>query len=401
MSPIVKLSPVDTLRELVALPSVNPMGQPPVEEICFEHRVSDYLERLFRGWGLPYERQTVEPLRDNIVARLDGHPPASAGGPLLLLEAHQDTVPTTGMTIDPFDPVVRDGRVYGRGACDIKGGLAAMLAALSRLVDEPRAGRPTIVLAATVNEEHGFSGAAALTQLWSRPGGIFPRVPDGAVIAEPTELNVVVAHKGVVRWRCHAHGRAMHSSQPQLGDNAIFRMARVLAALETYGREVAPTLPEHALCGRPSLSVGTIHGGLSVNTVPDRCTIEIDRRFNPAETADGAYRHVIDHVARSLGGCQQIEHEGPFLVARGLPDDANGPLAERLASAARGVCPTSRRIGVPFGTNAAEFAAAGVPSVVFGPGSVAQAHTADEWLAIDQLEAAAEVLYRFAAGGRI
>src|SRR5262249_33706533 len=151
-----------------------------------------------------------------------------AGGRLMLLEAHQDTVPVGGMTIEPFTPTVRDGRLYGRGACDIKGGMAAMLAACARLAKERPAAMPTVVMACTVNEEHGFTGATALVRQWAESGGFIPRRPDAAVIAEPTQLQVVVAHKGVVRWRCHTRGRAAHSSQPQMGDNAIFRMARVL-----------------------------------------------------------------------------------------------------------------------------------------------------------------------------
>jgi len=149
---------------------------------------------------------------------------------------------------------------------------------------------PTILMACTVNEEHGYSGATALTKLWSQPGSIIPRQPDVAVVAEPTQLQVVVAHKGVVRWRCHTHGRAVHSSQPQLGVNAIYKMSRVLAALERYQSEFTPRLRRHALCGQPTLSVGTITGGLSVNTVPDHCTIEIDRRLIPDEKPDDARR---------------------------------------------------------------------------------------------------------------
>jgi acetylornithine deacetylase len=394
-----KLDLTKTLSELVALPSVNPMGKAVSGPEYFEYRVTDYLETLFKSLRLPYERQTIEPLRENIVARLDGSVPASEGGQLVLFEAHQDTVPVTGMTIEPWTPTVRGGRLYGRGACDIKGGLTAMLGAVARLAAERPRGMPTVIMASTVNEEHGYTGATALTKLWSKPGSIFPRQPDASVVAEPTQLQVVVAHKGVVRWRCHARGRAAHSSQPHLGVNAIYKMGRVLAALERYERDVAANLAGHRLCGRPTLSVGTIAGGLSVNTVPDDCVIEIDRRLIPGEQPLDAYRQVLEFLAAEIGADPAIEHEQPFLIGLGLADDANGPLAERMAAAARGAAIDSSVVGVPYGTNAAAIAAVGVPSIVFGPGSIDQAHTADEWLALDQLEQASEALYRFARAG--
>lgn len=337
-----------TLSELVSLPSVNPMGRLAEGPEYFEHRVTDYLEALFRRLGIPYQRQLVEPGRENIVARLDGRRSCTEGGPLILFEAHQDTVPTTGMTIDPFNPVVRDGRLYGRGACDIKGGLTAMLGAVARLAEERPGEMPTLVMACTVNEEHGYTGATALTKLWSQPGSIIPRKPDAAIVAEPTSLQVVVAHKGVVRWRCHARGQAAHSSQPQLGVNAIFEMNRVLSALERYQKEIAPRLSEHPLCGRPTLSVGTIAGGLSVNTVPDRCTIEIDRRLIPGEKADEALRQVIDFVTAEIGPGRPIEHDKPFLLGIGLDDVGNRPVAERMQQAARATQIDCQIVGVPY-----------------------------------------------------
>jgi acetylornithine deacetylase len=388
-----------TLSELVALPSVNPMGKPVSGPQYFEYRVTDYLEAFFRSLEIPFQRQLVEPKRENIVARLDGAVAPSEGGPLVMFEAHQDTVPVDGMTIEPWTPTIKDGRLYGRGSCDIKGGMTAMLGALARLAKERPAGMPTIVMACTVNEEHGYTGATALTKLWTQPGSIVPRRPDAAVIAEPTQLQVVVAHKGVVRWRCHARGRAGHSSQPHLGVNAIYRMAPILAALERYQHDVAATLGEHALCGRPTLSVGTIAGGLSVNTVPDRCTIEIDRRLLPREQPQTAYLHVIEYLSRELPEGVIVEHDPPFLIGLGLPDEANATVADAMDTAVRATGLPGGKIGVPFGTDAAPIAAAGVPSIVFGPGSIDQAHTADEWLPLDQLAAASEALYRFAARG--
>lgn len=390
------LDPVQILRDLVRIPSVNPMGRAVDGPEYYEHRVTDYLQTLFTRLNLPWRRQTVEPRRDNIVARLDGAKPPSEGGAVLMLEAHQDTVPIDGMTIDPFAAELRDGRIYGRGACDIKGGMAATLAAVARLAEERPAGMPTILVACTVNEEQGYTGAKAVTQLWTERGGIFPRPPDAAIVAEPTSLDVVVAHKGCVRWECRVRGRAAHSSRPELGDNAIYKMGRVLAVLERYQREVAPTLGEHPRCGRPSLSVGTIAGGLSVNTVPDECAIKIDRRLLPEEDPQAAMRHVVDYLAHDTTIDFPLEHDDPFLPAGGLPDSDNAHLGERLRATAIEIAPGRSLVGVPYGTDASTFQAAGVPSVVFGPGSIDQAHTADEWIEVAQLEAAAEILYRFA-----
>jgi acetylornithine deacetylase len=395
---------VSTLSDLVALPSVNPMGYDAVRPDFFEYRVTDYLQQLLNRFQIATCRQPIAPLRENLLARLDGDVPPEDGGELLLLDAHQDTVGVEGMTIEPWTPTIRDGRLYGRGSCDVKGGLTAMLGALVRLAEEraklPAGGvgpRPTIVLACTVNEEHGFSGAKGLIRLWSEAsGGFLPRAPDGAIIAEPTQLKIVVAHKGMVRWRCHTHGRAAHSSNPAAGDNAIYRMARVVDLVERYGREMLPRQGEHPLCGRPTLSVGTITGGSGVNTVPDRCTIEIDHRLLPGDDPQIAWRRAVDYVSAALGdeaAAAHVEHEPPLMHSGGLSDVANCPLADRLASAIREVTGAADRIGVPFGTNAAILSAAGVPTVVFGPGSIEQAHTADEWIALDQLPQASEILY--------
>jgi acetylornithine deacetylase/succinyl-diaminopimelate desuccinylase-like protein len=405
------LDVVNILSDLVRIPSVNPMGRPVSGDIYYEHRMTAHLEALFRGLGLPTERHTVAPLRDNIVTRVDGDVPPERGGPIVMLEAHQDTVPIDGMTIDPFMPTVKDGRLYGRGSCDIKGGMGAMIAALARLAKEKPAGRPTVVLACTINEEHGFTGATHWAATYSGsppdsghgpeiapPAGrsrLLPRVPDAAIVAEPTLLNVVVAHKGAVRWKCSTKGVATHSSQPHLGENAIYRMAPVLQALDRYGRDVAPKLASHPLCGQPTLSVGLISGGLSVNTIPDRCTIEIDRRVVPGESAQGALDHCLDFLKREVPAEAKVVHERPFMMTSGLRDEGNGRLAERLGDAVRRHGGPGKRIGVPFGTDAPHFAATGCPTVVFGPGSVDQAHTADEWLDLDQLKAAVEILYDF------
>lgn len=389
---------VQTLCDLIAIPSVNPMGRPLDGPEYYEERMTDYLQGLFERLGLPWQRQKVLPRRENIIARLDGTLSPEAGGELIMLEAHQDTVPVDGMTIEPWKPQVREGRVYGRGACDIKGGMTAMLGALARLAEERPTPRPTVIMACTVNEEYGYSGASELPKLWSDGAQtIVPRRPDAAIVAEPTELNVVVAHKGAVRWKCRTHGVAAHSSQPERGKNAIYRMVPVLAALERYAGELKQFVAAHPLCGHATLSVGLIQGGLSVNTVPDVCTIEIDRRVLPGEDAESAYQHALSWLRDQPGGAAEAEHERPYLLGTSLADRDNGAVAERLVAVSRRLFDRGDKIGVPFGTNASRISAAGVPTVVFGPGSIDQAHTADEWLSIAELEKASAVLYEFLA----
>jgi len=378
------------LHDLVSLPSINPMGSPVTGPPYGESQVTDYLASYFSRLDLPHVRIDVEPSRENILARLDGDP-----NRLLVFEVHQDTVPVEGMTIDPFGGETRDGKLYGRGACDVKGSMAAMLSALARLRREPAGDRPTLVLACTVNEEYGFSGAEGLASLWTgERHEFFHRTPDAVVVAEPTELDVVVAHKGIVRWRCGTHGVAAHTSRPELGDNAIYKMARAVTAIERYTGEVLPELGEHRLCGRPTLVVSTISGGVSINMVPARATIEIDRRLIPGEEPETAREHVIDYLAEQVG---EIEHEVPYRAIVGLSDENNGPLAEGFLASAQEVAPRSKIAGVPYGTDAAVLATTGVPCIVFGPGSIDQAHTADEWISLEQLGQAAEIYYRFAS----
>ena len=388
---------VQVVSELVSIPSVNPMGRTIQGPEYLERGVTDYLELAVQHLKLPYVRQPIAPGRDNLVMVLRGEKDPQQGGKLLMWEAHQDTVPVEGMIIPPWKPEVRDGRLYGRGSCDIKGGLGVMLATLARLSREPVAGRPTIVLACTVNEEYGFTGAKGLVQLWNRGDSpVLPRKPDAIVVAEPTSLDIVVAHRGVVRWRIKTGGRAAHSSLPELGDNAIYRMAPVLLALKRYQHDVVPTLGKHALCGSPTISVGTIHGGISVNTVPDECLIEIDRRILPGDDPRAAYEHVVRWVENNAYDPGVVLHEAPMMESRGLADENNGQLAETLGRSVRAV--TSRggkSIGVSYGTDAAAYGHL-VPTVVFGPGSIDQAHTIDEWVPIDELHLAGDILYDLA-----
>jgi acetylornithine deacetylase/succinyl-diaminopimelate desuccinylase family protein len=375
------------LRDLVAIPSVNPMGRPLTGPEIYEHGVTAYLEAFFGSLGVPFERQAVAPLRDNIVAYCD----LPGSGPTLIFEAHQDTVPTDQMTIPPFGASIEDGRLYGRGACDIKGGMAAMLEAFARTVREkPSCGARRVVMACTVDEEFTFLGVQRLVKTDYRPegkGAVF------AVVAEPTQLQIVNAHKGAVRWVLTTTGKACHSSRPELGVNAIYHMARLLPAIERYAQEVRASRTDSRL-GTPTLSVGMIAGGTSVNTVPDRCTVEIDRRLLPGENAEEAHRHFLAYLRDRLEPGIAFDAPPPFLAAPALSPDGSAELVARLGGAINGVQGTHQVQAVPYGTDAAPLAEAGVPSVVFGPGDIARAHTRDEWVPLDEVDRACEILCR-------
>jgi acetylornithine deacetylase/succinyl-diaminopimelate desuccinylase-like protein len=397
----VPLDPVEILSRLVTTPSVNPMNRDVSGPIYGESQLTEFLISLCREQGWRSSRHAVHSGRDNLLIKFAGNPPPDKGGELLLWDVHQDTVPVEGMTIEPFGGEVRDGRVYGRGACDVKGSMAAMLAGLSRRTEA--SARPAIVLVCTVNEECGYTGAKALSRLWCDEGALaefFPRPPDAAIVAEPTELNVVIAHQGQVRWRCHTIGRAAHTSRPDAGVNAIYGMARIVQAIEHYHIEVSSSGPEHPLCGRPSVCVSTIHGGVGINTVPERATIEIDRRLAPGESPEAAYEDLVRYVSEraDIGQCRVV-HDEPFMQSNGLVDQNNRALAESLSRIVQKYDRASELVGVRFGTDAAAIAATGVPTVVFGPGSIDQAHTADEFIAVDQLRIATEIFHRISVEG--
>jgi acetylornithine deacetylase len=379
------------LRDLVALPSVNPMGRPLDEAILYEHRVTAYVEDFFRGLGVRYERQSIAPQRDNIVAY---HEPAGASWSVVL-EVHQDTVPIDGMTIDPFGATIESGKLHGRGACDIKGGMAAMLAAFARLVRERPASSARVVMACTVDEEFTFLGVQRLAKddlSGGRPGPVW------GVVAEPTQLQIVNTHKGAVRYSVEARGRSCHSSRPELGVNAIYRMADLLPLLERYAKELQASRHDPRL-GPPTVSVGRIEGGTSVNTVPDWCRIDIDRRLLPGEDARAAAEHLFNYLRRQAPPGVEFACIDPWLSSPALGTDGSEELVSRLGAAIDSVIGKHEVLGVPYGTDASKLAAAGVPSVVFGPGDIALAHTCDEWVPLSEVEQASEILYRFAVSG--
>lgn len=393
-SPFPVTDPLAILQELIAIPSVNPMGGEASAETDFEHRMTEWLVRFFQWLEVPYEIKEVLPGRCNVLAGLRS-PGATE---TILLDAHQDTVPVNGMIVEPFQSAIRDGRIYGRGACDVKGGMAAMLAAFARLSLNRRTGAPNVLMSCSCDEEFTAKGAISLAAGWqAHPGeSLFSSKPDLCVVAEPTDLDVVVAHLGVVRWKLRTVGRACHSSRPHEGRNAIYQMAELLTLVRQFANELPELVGRHPLCNVPTLSVGRIDGGVSVNIVPAECEIEIDRRLIPGEDSEAVIQQLEDYLRERTD--VPFEMSLPWVNASALSDETNGPLSNRLLAEIAEVAGPHQRVGAWYGTNAASFSAVGVPCVVFGPGSIAQAHTSDEWLEVEQLNQAAEIYYRFCQG---
>lgn len=366
----------ELLKHLVCINSVNafyPGG--PGEGECAA-AVADFWRQL----GIEYRVDEVLPGRPNVLARLPGR----NANKKLLLEAHLDTVSVEGMTIPPFEPEIRNGRMYGRGACDTKAGLAGMMMALRRAKQEGFAPPCDVYMAAVMDEEHSCLGIRHLCQHFAA---------DGAVVAEPTELGLVVASKGVLRWRIVARGRAAHSSRIELGINAIHRMARLVVALEEHHRNIQTH--QHPLLGHATANVGLISGGVQVNFVPDRCTIDIDRRVLPGESHDAIleeYRTILRAIeAADPQAC--FELEPPKIQEPCLDTNPNQPVVQCAQHVLRGLGLDTSLRGVAYGSDAGRLQEAGIASILYGPGSIDQAHTADEYIELDQVATAHEFYY--------
>ncbi len=361
------------LADMVAIRSMNPMGLHDLGAGFGERDMADYVEAFCRKYRIPCERHLVLPGRENVIARLDG-----ADSNALVLEAHMDTVLGENMEIEPFSPDVKDGRLYGRGSCDTKASLAAMLMAMKTAAERRGLSR-SVCLAATADEEFGFTGVQRFIDL-GVPAAM-------AVVGEPTQLDIVVAHKGVLRWEIETQGVAAHSSTPERGKNAIYAMAPVLEAMKQYAANVASDAA-HPLAGGKTASVGIIQGGQTVNTVPDRCTIQIDRRTLPDEDPQDAFAQAVAFLRDRVPNDTNWRAHEPFLTCPGLDVAVDAEVVKRLQAACRGAGQEPALRGVAYGTDASTLFKAGIPAVVFGPGDIRQAHSAVEYVELRQVEAA-------------
>lgn len=363
------------LEKFVSIHSVNPALDGGPGEAEMASALFEYLE----AEGMAPRRQAVAAGgRDNILAGLEG----AADRPLLMWEAHMDTVTPSGKAWPKA--VVEGARVHGRGACDTKGSLVAMVEALHMVRDLDPRQRTPLLFAGAIDEEVSGGGATVLTEAGL---GI-----DMAIVGEPTGLELATAHKGVLRFEIETVGSPSHSSKPHLGVNAIHHMSRVLDALE---ERYIPTLREisHPLVGNPTICTSLIRGGTALNIVPARCVISMDRRVNPGENAAEILAD-IDELLASLAD-QGIEaRRGHTPLDMGpLDTPVDHPLVKEMQTARRSILGSpGRPIGVPYGTDASWYAPAGIPCVVFGPGSIDQAHSDEEWVEIEDTAVAAEII---------
>jgi acetylornithine deacetylase len=371
------------LAELIRINSVNAF----YELGPGEAELSRYVETFFRQAGFAVERQIVIPAtdqvesRDNLIVRMPGIDHTRR----LLLEAHMDTVSALGMSIDPFEPRVDHGCMFGRGSVDTKAGLAAMMSVLVDLKQREVTPRCDLIFAAVVDEEYSFRGVTKLAESLDAEGAI-----EGAIVAEPTELKIVVASKGVLRWQIKAHGKSAHSSKSHLGINAIVHMAELIQAIEVHHRRLSDR--SHLLLGSPTANIGIIRGGLQVNFVPNECIIEIDRRMLPDESPDqvlGEYQSLIADL-QSKNPSAHFEIVPPYLIdpAMQTSTDASIVIAAQRAADEQGL--DTQTHGVPFGSDASKLARKGIPTIIFGPGSIDQAHTDREYVELAQVDQAFE-----------
>lgn len=369
---------IATLADLVRIKSINPAYEGGVSEVA----MANYIGEFFQQRGLETREQEVFPGRPNLIAKLPGKDSSRR----IVLEAHTDTVSVVGMTIPPFEPVISEGKLYGRGACDTKAGLAGMMHAVASLKAEGFTPPCEVWLAAAVDEEYSYRGVVKLCE------GL---AGHAAIVAEPTEMRLVVASKGVLRWRIRVQGRAAHSSKPHLGVNAITHMARLVLALEEDHQRLATQT--HPLLGPATCNVGVIHGGVQVNFVPDTCVIEIDRRLLPGQKVEAVlahYQRLLDELtARHPGFVATME--SPMLTDEALDTPLNAPPALLAGEILKELGLNGEPCGVPFGSDASKLSRQGLPSLVFGPGSIDRAHAAVEYVEIDQVIQAFEFYRAF------
>ena len=368
---------IDLLRELVAIDSVNPSLVPGA---AGEAQIAAAIAAHLRRIGLDVQVEEVAPGRPNVIGVLDGRAP----GRSLMFCGHVDTVGVEGMEA-PFTPEMRSGRLYGRGSQDMKGGVAAMIDA-ARMVAERGLARGRLIVAAVVDEEYASIGADALVRNWTA---------DGAVVTEPTDLQVAIGHKGFAWIEIETRGRAAHGSRPRDGRDAILRMGRVLNRLERLDRELQ-SQPPHSIMGPGSLHASVVQGGRELSSYPESCRLEMERRTIGAESGATALEEVTAILADLAREDPEFEATARLMFSRPPYELApEHPLPQLLVDAVESLGTRTATVGMSFWTDAAVLGAAGIPSVLFGPGG-AGLHSRQEYVTTQDVVTCRDALSRLA-----
>jgi acetylornithine deacetylase len=375
MDPAIRL-----LRDLVAINSVNPALVPGAPG---EQEVADLIAAEMRRAGLDVTVEMVTPGRPNVIGVLEGR----AAGRSLMFCGHTDTVGVAGMT-HPFTPIEREGRLYGRGAQDMKGGVAAMIDAARSIAKDRGLAAGRLIVAAVVDEEHASLGAEALANGWSA---------DAAVVPEPTDLAIAVGHKGFAWVEVDVQGLAAHGSRPNEGEDAILRMGRVLTHLEALDRALQAR-PPHPMLGTGSLHASMIEGGRELSSYPDHARLQLERRTLPGEAESAA----IDEVQSILDGLRMADpmFRGSARAMFSRPAyelSVDHELPRALAAAVERAGAVPHLTGASFWADAAVLGQAGIPSVLFGPGG-AGLHSAEEYVIVSDVIACRNALIELARG---
>ena len=380
-APVAKGDAVALTRALIAIDSRNPgisSGGPG------EGAAAVFLAAVLHDWGFAVDLHEVAPGRPNVIARI-----GRAGGPRLMFNGHLDVVGTEGMLHAPFDPALRNGRIYGRGSADMKAGIAAMCAAAARAAGTTSA---ELVIAAVIDEEDVSLGARALVASGLRA--------DAAIVTEPTQLSIMPAHRGFAWLEIEVRGKAAHGSRYDIGIDAIRHAGLLLAELDAFEEQVLVTRT-HPLLGHASLHASHVQGGIGMSTYPDRCTLKLERRTVPGESTDAVVAEVREAIARVTLRRPTFDASVRVIFAQGPSDVAtDAPVVQALSRAIVDEGMTPAIAGMSAWTDAAIFNEAGIPAICFGPGDIRLAHSAEEWVPVQEIESATAVLTRMAIGFR-
>lgn len=369
---------VALLRELVRIDSRNPSLVPGAPG---EGAVARALADVLKAWEFDVRLMDAAPGRPNVVATLRGGGRGGGGGRSLMFNGHLDVVGIEGMSHPAFAAEERDGRIYGRGASDMKGGVAAMCAAAARLRGELKG---DVIIAAVVDEEWQSIGTSALLASGIRA--------DAAIVTEPTRLGIMPAHKGFAWIEVTVHGRAAHGSRWDIGVDAIRHAGLLLAELDRVDAEALPRRT-HPLLGRPSLHASFIEGGIGLSTYPDRCVVRIERRTIPGESSADVLREVENACAQVRARRPEFRADVQMLFAQ-PPSDVQpaAPIVGALSAALRDNGLPTTLTGMSAWTDAALLNQAGIPAICFGPGDMALAHAAEEYIEAREIKRATEIL---------